>query len=502
VDRLQRTFERCLRRVAAASALWLLGVAVALDGCSQAPPLKMPELPSPPAFKEAGVWQPAQPADTLPRQAWWTLYGDPELDALQQRLLDHSADLAAALARYQQSKAVTDQVRAIQSPTLNASASTQRLRQSETHALRVLGPQSPDDYSSTTIGLNLQYEVDLWGHVRDQVAAGVALNEAARADLAAAQLSLQAQLADAYIQLRGLDRDAALLHDTVAAYTRALDLITQRHDGGLASGLDLARAQSQLEETRSQAQQSDAQRALIEHAIAALVGEAASSFTLAPRTTDLALPRIPTGLPSALLQRRPDIAAAQHRVVSANASLGVAKAAIFPTLNLGLQGGYDSRNIANLIQAPNTFWAVGPSLVGTLIDGGRRRAEVARVQAVLDEAGANYRSVVLVAFQQVEDNLALLKHYGAATESEDAAVAAAQRTLALANTRYREGAASYLDVVTAQTTALQSQRSALDLATRQRRANVALIRALGGGWTAQPDPQASTTLGQAESRLR
>jgi len=320
--------------------------------------------------------------------------------------------------------------------------------------------------------------------VRNQVAAGAALDQAALADLESARLSLQAQLADTYIALRGLDRDAALLRDTEAAYEKALELVVRRHDGGLASGLDLARAQAQLEDARAQARQSDAQRALAEHAIAALVGETASSFALAPRIVDIALPRIPTGLPSTMLQRRADIAAAERRVASANASVGVARAAFFPTLNLSTLAGWDSRDIGHLIQAPNTFWAIGPTLVLNLFDAGRRRAEEARVQAVLDEAGARYRGVVIGAFQQVEDNLALLNHYGAAAQSEDAVVAATQRALDLASTRYREGASSYLDVVTAQTAALQAQRSSLDLATRQRRANVALVRALGGGWVA------------------
>ncbi len=466
------------------TALALAAAMAALAaGCAQDQPLKLPDTPTVSAFKEAGPpWTTAQPSDQLSRGDWWTLYGDAELDALQQRLVANSPDLAAALARYQQSKAATDQIRASQYPTLTGSLNVQRDRQAELRPLRVLGPTSPDTYSSNTAGLDLEYELDFWGRVRSLVNAGVAADQAAQADLASARLSLQAQLADSYIALRGLDRDSALLLEAVDAYAKAQNLIQNRFDAGISSGLDLARAQAQVETARSQYQQSQAQRALMEHAIAALVGEAASNFTVTPKVTDIALPLIPTGLPSTLLQRRADVAAAERRVASANASVGVARAAVFPAVTLSALFGYQSSDYSHFISAPNTFWAIGPNLAMSLFDGGRRKAEIARTQAVLDESGAKYRGVVIGAFQQVEDNLALLQHYGAAAESEAAALAASQRSLTMANNRYREGAASYLEVVTSQTATLQSQRSSLDLATRQRRASVQLIKALGGGW--------------------
>jgi NodT family efflux transporter outer membrane factor (OMF) lipoprotein len=457
---------------------------LALGACTQTPLLKVPVVPMAGAFKEAGPWSAAKPADHLPRQAWWTLYADADLNALQQRLIANSPDLAAALARYQQSQASTEQIRASQFPTLSASLNTQGDRQSQQRPLRVLGPSSPDYYKSTTLGFDISYEVDLWGRVNQLVAAGLAQDQAAQADLESARLILQAQLADSYIALRGLDRDAALLLETDKAYARALEMVTRRRDGGVASGLDLARAQAQLESTRSQARQSDAQRALIEHAIAALVGETAAGFALAPRVTDIVLPDIPTGLPSTLLQRRPDIAAAERRVAASNASVGVAQAALFPAVTLSALLGYQSSDAGSLIRTPNTFWAIGPTLVVNLFDGGRRKAEISRVQAVLDETGARYRSVVIGAFQQVEDSLVQLKQYGAAARFESAALVAAQRSLELADSRYREGAANYLEVISAQTTALQAQRNAQDLSTRQKRASVQLIRALGGGWTA------------------
>jgi NodT family efflux transporter outer membrane factor (OMF) lipoprotein len=290
--------------------------------------------------------------------------------------------------------------------------------------------------------------------------------------------------------LRGLDREVALLNDTVSAYTKALDLTVTRHDGGIASGLDVARAQTQLESTRSQAKQALAQRALTEHAIAALIGESASRFSIEPRSVNIPLPQIPSGLPSTLLQRRPDIAAAQRRIAAANANIGVARAAFYPDVMLGALIGYNSGQLGNFIAAPNTYWSVGPSMFLALFDAGRRDAEVRRTQAVLDENGAIYRGVVLAAFQQVEDNLALLNHYRAAAEAERAALAAAQKSLEFATDRYREGAVNYLEVVTSQTDALQAERNALDLETRERRASVQLIRALGGGWTDSAAPLA------------
>jgi len=456
----------------------------ALVACSLAPALKIPDVPVAGNYKEAAPWTPGRPADDLPRGAWWSLYGDTELDTLQKRLIENSPDLAGALARYPQVKAISDQIRAGLFPALTSSANAQRDRQAEMKPLRVLGPTSPDEYGSYTLGLEVDYELDFWGRVRNQVASGVASRQAAQADLESARLSLQAQLADSYIALRGLDREVALLNDTVSAYARALDLTTARHDGGIASGLDVARAQTQVDSARSQAKQALAQRAVFEHAIAALIGESASTFAIEPRLADIVLPQVPAGVPSTLLQRRPDIAAAQRRIAAANASIGVARAAFFPAVTLSALAGYQSSDIGNFITAPNTFWAIGPSLFLTLFDAGKRKAEVARTQAVLDEAGAQYRSVVLSAFQQVEDNLALLNYYRAAADSERSALEAAQRSLDFATARYREGAVNYLEVVTSQTATLQTQRNALDLDTRQRRASVQLIRALGGGWSA------------------
>jgi NodT family efflux transporter outer membrane factor (OMF) lipoprotein len=461
-----------------------------LGACSLAPQEKIPDVPIAANFKEAAPWTTAKPADTLPRDSWWTLYGDGELNDLQVKLIANSPDLAAALARYQQAKAVTDQARAGLFPSITGSGNLQRDRQAELRPLRALGNNSPDYYGSYTVSAELDYEFDFWGRVRNTVASGVASEQAAQADLESARLSLQAQLADSYIALRGLDRQLALLNDTVNAYQKALELTTSRHDGGVASGLDVARAQTQLDSTRSLLKQTIAQRALNEHAIAALVGDSASSFAIAPRLADIALPQVPTGVPSVLLQRRPDIAGAERRIAAANANIGVARAAQYPSITLSALIGYQSSNINNFISAPNTYWAVGPSLVAPLFDAGRRSAEVERTRAVLDEQSARYRGVVLGAFQQVEDNLALLNHFRDAADAERSALDAAQHSLDFATLRYREGAVNYLEVVTAQTALLQTQQTSLSLDTAQQRASVQLIRALGGGWSLDSQPLA------------
>ena len=452
-----------------------------LAGCAQVEPTKLPDVPLAAAYKT----EQAPTTESLPAQDWWTAFKDPELNALEQRLLDNSPDLASALARYQQARAATDVVRAAQSPSLSTSANVQRDRQSELKPLRVLGPNSPNEYTSATLGLDLQYEVDLWGRIKQQVSAGEAQENAAQADLAAARLSLQAQLADSLVALRGLDEESRLLADTIAAYEKAIAMVQQRHDGGIASGLDTARAEAQLESTRSQARQVKAQRAVVEHAIAALVGANASSFGIDPKAVATVTPSIPAGMPSTLLQRRPDIAAAQLRVAAAGANVGAAKTAFFPSLTLSASGGYQSSDLARFAEMPNLFWAVGPTLAYSLFDGGRRKAQVANAEASLDEAGQRYRSVVLASFQQVEDQLSLLSEYGEAAKSDTLAAAAAEKALSLATIRYKQGAVNYLDVITAQTTHLQALRSSLDLTTKQRRAAVQLVRALGGGWSNQ-----------------
>jgi NodT family efflux transporter outer membrane factor (OMF) lipoprotein len=461
-----------------------LGAAVALQlllgACSLAPPLKVPDIPTAGAYKELGPWTQARPADRLPRDSWWTLYESAELDDLEQRLIAGNPSLAAALANYAQARALADQARAGLFPTLGVNAGVARGRESTHAPLR--SAALPAYYNNNTVGGSVSYELDLLGQIRNEVAAGEANAAASAADLENARLSLIAQLVDDYVQLRGLDRESAILEDTVTAYARALSLTEQRHGAGITAGLDVAQAETQLDAARSQAAQILAQRALMEHAIAALLGVSASTFSLKPAILAIKLPQVPSGVPTTLLQRRPDIAAAQRRMIAANANIGVARAAYFPTLTLGAQGGFQSTAFSNWLSAPSSYWAIGPSAVLSVLDGGLRRAQVAQARAEFDASAANYRGTVVAAFQQVEDSLAALNHYYDAALQENAEVDAAQRALNLSMALYVQGAADYLTVVTSQTALLQAKLQALNLDTLQLLASVDLVRAVGGGW--------------------
>jgi NodT family efflux transporter outer membrane factor (OMF) lipoprotein len=373
-------------------------------------------------------------------------------------------------------------VRANLFPQVSVGAGATRNRQSLNAPLH--GTTSPEYYNMYSATAQGSYEVDLWGRVHDNVAAGRASMQASAADLASVRLSLEASLADTYVQLLGVDRQIDLLQKTVDAYQRALQLTTTLHAGGAVSGLDVDRAQTQLSATRSQLSQTRAQRDLLQHAIAVLVGQPASSFTLDAKTDLPNLPVIPTGLPSTLLERRPDIAAAERRTAEANAQIGVARSAFFPAITLGASGGYASGAWGNLLSAPSALWALGPNLLMNVFDGGRRRAQVASAHAAFDEASAQYRGTVLTAFQQVEDNQSLLSNYGNALVDQQDATTAADRTLTLSTALYKQGADSYLDVVTAQVDALNAHLGLLSLQTNQLRASVQLVRALGGGWQA------------------
>jgi NodT family efflux transporter outer membrane factor (OMF) lipoprotein len=464
---------------------WLgAALTLLLSACSLAPPLKTPAIPAADAYKEIGPWTQAQPADRLPRDSWWALYGNTELDDLEKRLIAGNPTLAATFANYAQARALAEQARAGLFPTLGLSASATRNRESINAPLR--GPTTPTYYNANTLASSVSYEIDLWGQIRNEVAAGEANAAASAADLENARLSLIAQLVQDYIQLRSLDRDSAILDETVKAYARALGLTEQRHDAGIAPGLDVAQAQTQLNAALSQASQTLAQRALMEHAIAALLGVSASTFSLKPEIVAIQLPQIPSGVPSTLLERRPDIAGAQRRMIAANANIGVARAAYFPTLTLGGQGGFQSTAASNWLSAPSSFWAIGPNALLSLFDGGLRRAQVAQARAEFDASAANYRGTVVGAFQQVEDSLATLNHFHDASVDEKAAVNAAQRTLDFSMALYKQGATDYLTVVTSQTALLQTQLEALNLDTLQLTASVDLIRALGGGWEDSP----------------
>jgi NodT family efflux transporter outer membrane factor (OMF) lipoprotein len=463
----------------AAARLIAAAAALALAGCSLAPAYAPPATPVAAAFKEQGPWTPAAPADARGRGQWWAMFADPVLDDLEAREEKANPTLAAAVAAYDQARALAAQARAGLLPEIDGEALANRQRRSENAPLRAGGP---NEFTTNQLGASMAYEVDLWGRLRNLARGAGERAEASEADLRSMRLSLQADVADDYLTLRGLDAQLRLLETTESSYARALDLTQILHNGGNATGLDVARAQTQLSTIRAQIVDTGAQRALMEHAIAARVGESASNFSLAPVDAALPQPKVAVSAPSTLLQRRPDIAAAERRAAAANADIGVARAALFPALTLDGSAGWQTAGGINLVQAPNAIWMVGPELVGAIFDGGRRAAGVRASRAAFEEAGANYRAAVLNAFRDVEDQMALANRLAAEAQDQTDAVVAARRGVELANIRYKEGAATFLDVVTAQTAALTAEQAAIQLNTRRLQASVNLTRALGGAW--------------------
>jgi NodT family efflux transporter outer membrane factor (OMF) lipoprotein len=469
-----------MRTVARQTAVF--GPLLLLTCCSLAPPYKPPQVAAiPAAYKAAGHWQLAHPADTLPRGPWWTDYGDHDLESLEAQVEPNNPDLAEAVANYDVARAYVAEARSALLPQIGSGASMTANRQSERRPTR--SPTQPNQYPADTVDAQISYDLDVWGRIRNSVAAQKANAQASAADLATMRLSMQAELANDYVALRGLDAQENLLTQTVGGYQRALDITQARYSGRIASGMDVARAQDQLESAQAQESDVAAQRALFEHAIASLVGQPASTFSIAPRVVQIAVPQIPTGVPSTLLQRRPDIAAAERRVAAANALVGVARAAFYPDISLSGIFGFQDTGEAALISTPYTFWTIGPQLAMPLFEGGLRRAQEAAAKGTLRAAGDAYRAVVLTAFQQVEDSLSNLRILSRELQQENAAVLAAQHAEQMAMSLYRDGATNYLDVVVAQTAMLQAQQSVLTLQTRILQASVQLVRALGGGWS-------------------
>ena len=463
------------------SAALLLGCA--LTGCSFAPAYETPaSAPAAAAYKEAGEWKTAQPQDNRERGAWWTVFQDPQLDALEAKAENANQDLKAAFARLEQARAATRIARADLFPTLSAGASATRSRTS------VNSPTSPPGskpvYNNFDLQADFSYELDLWGRVRNAAASAKAGQQASAADLATLHLSIEAELAIDYFTLRSEDSQQTLLDKTVADYTQSLQLTQNLYRGGAAAVADVAQAQAQLETARTQAADIRLQRAQSEHAIAVLVGENPSVFHSDPNPlpAELAPPPIDPGLPSALLERRPDVAAAERRVAAANATIGVARAAYFPVFSLAAATGFDSTNSATWLNAPSRLWSVGPSGLLTVFDAGRHRAQTAQARAIYDEQVAGYRNTVLVAYQEVEDNLAALRQLQQETGSEAAAVTATAQALQQAQYRYKAGLVTYLEVATTETTALQAQLSNVAIQLRRMSASILLVKALGGGW--------------------
>lgn len=454
--------------------------ALALGACSVAPPYHVPTTPAPAAFKEATGWQAAGSAPLLPG-AWWTAFGDPVLTDLEGRIEAGNLTLAAAAARYEQARGLLRQTRGSLFPEIDLGAAAGRDRVS---AERPLTSGSPATYNLGQVGASVAYEVDLFGRVRNSVAAAGDAAQASAADVAAVRLGLQAQLATAYFDMRGLDARIVLLRQTVDAYARANDLTNTRHGGGIASGIDVSRSQAQLSSARAELSAVATARQNDEHAIAVLTGQAPAGFTIAVVDRQTPPPAIPAGVPSTLLERRPDIAAAERRVAAANARIGVARAALFPSITLGVSGGFQAAS-GSLLSAAASYWALGPlSVAQTIFDGGRRRGGVQIARGQFDEAAATYRQTVLTAFREVEDDLNATRNLAQQERDQRDAAAAAERTRDLALIRYRDGAADYLEVVTAQTAALDAERALLQVRSSQLEVATDLFRALGGGFVA------------------
>jgi outer membrane protein, multidrug efflux system len=462
---------------------------VLVTGCSLAPHYERPEFAAPATYKElAGDWQPAPADDTAPRGEWWRTFADPQLDSLEERLVEGNQDLQAASARYAQVRAIAREANAGRLPGIAAGASATRARGSA-NAPRANGPSAVgNDYDA---GLQFAWEIDLFGRARNEAAAARRRAQASSADLGAVQLALGAQLASLYFSVRGADATLALLDDAEKLYDRALTLTRNRYEGGIAAATDVDQAQTQLQDARAQLAAVRLQRATFEHAIAVLLGLPPAQFSLAVSPSVVEAPAIAPLLPSALLLRRPDIASAEREVAAANAGIGVARAAWFPVFSLGASGGYEATSTPAWFDAPSRYWAVGPSAVFPLLDWGAKSGRVRQAHAVFDEAVANYRQAVLVAWQEVEDQLAALHHLADEAAAEDAAAASAKSSALHAQRRYEGGIADYVEVTSTQSAALQAQRAAIDARVRRLNAAVSLLRALGGDWRSTGQAQAA-----------
>lgn len=476
-----------LQRVLAARGSRLLTSALCLamlSACTLSPDYHRPQAPEPVAFKYAEGWTQANPSDALARGAWWELYGDAQLNGLVEQLNANNQTVAQYEAQYRQAQTLVRSARASLFPSLDLSAGKTRSSQGTGSSSSSLSNNSSGIRDTYSAQLGVSWEADLWGKLREGLNANEASAEASLADLAAIRLSLQSELVQNYLQLRVIDEQKRLLEATLAAYQRSLTMTQNQYRAGVSGKDAVAQAQTQLKSTQADLIDLIWQRAQFENAIAVLMGKAPAEFALAPSTTIPALPQIPLALPSQLLERRPDIASAERKVMAANANIGVARAAYFPDLTLSMSGGYSSSSFSDWISLPNRFWSVGPQLAVTLFDAGKRSAEVDRTKAVYDQTVAQYRQIVLDGFQEVENYLVQLKVYADEAQVRDEALASARESLRLTENQYKAGLIGYLDVVNVQTTALSNERSVLNLLQGRLVASVQLIAALGGGWEA------------------
>jgi NodT family efflux transporter outer membrane factor (OMF) lipoprotein len=457
--------------------------------CSVGPKYQAPAMRTPPAwkeadpqtYKEAGNWKPAEPAEAKIRGKWWEMFADPDLNRLEEQIDGSNQELKVAQSHFDEARALIRLNRANYFPTISVNPAITANRVSSNVALTNQAASS--GYGDFILPLDFSWEADIWGRIRHQVEASREEAQASAADLESVRLTLHAELAFDYFELRSADAEQKLLDDTVVAWHQARDLTQRRFDGGAASGVEVAQAQTQLDSTVAQDQDVGVQRAAYEHAIAVLIGKPPAAFALAAKPLNAEPPLIPAGVPSQLLERRPDIAAAERRVAEANAEVGIARSAYYPTVVLSAAVGLEGNSIANWFAWPSRFWAAGPELAQTLFDAGRRHATNDAAVAAWTASVATYRQTSLDAFQQVEDNLAALRMLAGESETQRNAVASAQHSLDLSMNRYTGGLVTYLEVVTAQSTALANERTAVDIQRRRMDASVLLIKALGGGWS-------------------
>jgi len=475
-------------------------VAFQTCGCTVGPNYRRPAAEVPTAYKELGNWKEAQPNDQNLGGNWWEMFQDAQLNGLELQVNVSNQNLKAAEAQYTQARALLRYNRAAYFPTITAGANASRNRISNNRPPSLT--TNGRTYNDYQIPFELTYEVDVWGRIRRTVESYREQAQASAADLATVNLSMHAQVALFYFQARVLDAEEQLLNSTVMQYEQALELIQNRYAGGIASDLEVQQATTQLETTRAQAIDVGVARAQYEHAVAILIGKPPADFTLAALPLTTPPPPIPAGLPSELLERRPDIAASERRMASANAQIGVAKAAYYPTISLGATGGFESGVITTLISGPSVLWSAGGSAVAPIFDAGRRRANMDQAIAAYDQTVANYRETVLTGFQQVEDNLAALRILENEAQVQERAVVAAQKYLELANTRYTGGVTSYLEVTTAQSAALSDELTAVNILGRRMVDAVTLVQALGGGWDRSSLPERPECCGKLTSNSR
>jgi NodT family efflux transporter outer membrane factor (OMF) lipoprotein len=477
----------------------LLGLALLqLSGCTVGPNYHTPTAQIPSAYKEAAGWKPAQPNDQNLGGTWWIVFQDPQLDALELQVDVSNQNLKAAEAQYQEARAVLRYNRADYYPTLTAGLSASRTRVSANRPPpnSIFNGITENDF---VLPFDLSYQADVWGRVRRTVESYRDQAQASAADLATVNLSMHADLAIDYFQARSLDAEEQLLNSTVAEYQRYLDLTLNRFQGGLSSEVEVQQARTQVETTQAQAIDVGVLRAQYEHAVAILIGKPPAEFSLPPLPLTAPPPPIPVSVPSELLERRPDIAAGERRVAAANAQIGVAKSAYYPVISLGASGGFESANIATLLNGPSGLWSIGASALVTVFDVGRRRAFTDEARAAYDSQVATYRESVLTGFQQVEDNLAALRILENEASVQDQAVAAAQSSLDLSTQRYQGGVTSYLEVTVAQSAALSDEVTAVNILGRRMANTVLLIQALGGGWDRSSLPQRPECCGKLTS---